>query len=98
MEVLFEPINNYAWDKSNITIPNILIKRIFDTFNLFNFTIEESEPLDTDVAIDPEVLGKVFERLLSVVEQKESGSFRTPKEIVKYMSQQGLIDYLNVKF
>ena len=73
---------------------------ILDIFDLYNFTVKEDEPLETEVAIDPEMLGKVFERMLEVKERKSKGAFYTPREIVHYMVQQSLfklIGQLNLK-
>lgn len=72
----------------------------------YNFTIEENSPNDVEVALDPELLGKVFENLLGVFNPEtsdtarhETGSFYTPREIVNYMVDQSLKDYIktNVK-
>ncbi|AJI45429.1 Eco57I restriction-modification methylase domain-containing protein [Francisella tularensis subsp. novicida] len=65
-------------------------------FSSYNFTIIEDSPEDVDIAIDPEMLGKVFEDLLE--DRKEKGAFYTPREIVHYMCQQSLINYLKGKF
>lgn len=91
---LFEPINNYRWTETNILIDNNIFSEIFKTFDEFNFTIKEDEPLEREVAIDPEMLGKVFENLLEVKDRKSKGAFYTPREIVHYMCQQSLINYL----
>ena len=56
--------------------------------------MSEDEPLEREVAIDPEMLGKVFENLLEVNDRKSKGAFYTPREIVHYMCQQALISYL----
>ncbi|MGA7936278.1 MAG: Eco57I restriction-modification methylase domain-containing protein, partial [Kovacikia sp.] len=71
------------------------IQRILDTFDLYNFTVREDEPLDKEVAVDPEMLGKVFENLLEVKDRKSKGAFYTPREIVHYMCQESLINYLD---
>jgi len=92
---LFEPINNYSWEKTDILIDNEIFKDVFDTFDRFNFTIKEDDPLDKEVAVDPEMLGKVFENLLDVTDRKSKGAFYTPREIVHYMCQQSLINYLD---
>lgn len=91
---LFEPMNNYNWQETNIRLDNNLLKEILNTFNEFNFTIKEDEPLEKEVAVDPEMLGKVFENLLDIIDRKSKGAFYTPREIVHYMCQQSLIDYL----
>jgi hypothetical protein len=92
---LFEPLNGYAWNETDITIDNSIFKEIFDTFNLYNFTVKEDEPLEKEVAVDPEMLGKVFEELLEVKDRKSKGAFYTPREIVHYMCQESLIQYLH---
>ena len=91
---LFEPINNYSWEKIDILIDNNIFRDIFNVFDRFNFTIKEDEPLDKEVAVDPEMLGKVFEKLLEVKDRKSKGTVYTPREIVHYMCQQSLIKYL----
>ncbi|MCD7779742.1 MAG: Eco57I restriction-modification methylase domain-containing protein [Candidatus Gastranaerophilales bacterium] len=91
---LFEPVNGYEYQKTDLTIDNNLFKEIFDTFDLYNFTVKEDEPLEKEVAIDPEMLGKVFENLLPENIRKGNGSFYTPREIVHYMCQESLINYL----
>ncbi|MDP1551929.1 MAG: hypothetical protein Q8M06_02805, partial [Methanobacteriaceae archaeon] len=91
---LFEPANDYDWVGTDITLDNKIFKKILHTFDLFNFTIKEDEPLEKEVAVDPEMLGKVFENLLEVIDRKSKGAFYTPREIVHYMCQQSLINYL----
>lgn len=91
---LFEPINSYDWTKTEILLDNSIFKDILETFDKYNFTIKEDEPLEKEVAVDPEMLGKVFESLLDVNDRKSKGAFYTPREIVHYMCQQSLINYL----
>lgn len=93
---LFEPINNYNWKKTNIVLKNEIFNDILDTFDKFNFTIKEDEPLEKEVAVDPEMLGKVFENLLEVNEQKNKGAYYTPRYIVHYICQESLIHYLSI--
>ncbi|WP_148288410.1 Eco57I restriction-modification methylase domain-containing protein [Prochlorothrix hollandica] len=92
---LFEPIGGYDWQTTNILIANETIAKILDTFDRYNFTVREDEPLDKEVAVDPEMLGKVFENLLEVSDRKSKGAFYTPREIVHYMCQESLINYLD---
>ena len=92
---LFEPINNYDWVNTDLTLENSIFKEIFDTFDKFNFTVKEDEPLEKEIAVDPEMLGKVFENLLEVTDRKSKGAFYTPRYIVHSMCQETLIDYLN---
>lgn len=92
---LFEPIKEYDWVNTKIEIDNDIFRKILiETFDKFNFTIKEDEPLEREVAVDPEMLGKVFENLLDVNDRKSKGAFYTPREIVHYMCQQSLINYL----
>src|SRR2546425_7543814 len=70
-------------------------KGILDVFDRYTFTVNESEPLEKEVAIDPEMLGKVFENLIEENRRKGLGSFYTPREIVHYMCQESLINYLD---
>mgnify|MGYP006290653017 CR=1 FL=1 len=103
---LFDPIEFYDWQKTDIVIPNDIFSNrkgdeegngILDVFDLYNFTVKEDEPLETEVAIDPEMLGKVFERMLEVTERKSKGAFYTPREIVHYMAQQSLLYFLETE-
>ena len=64
-------------------------------FDRYNFTVNEAEPLEKEVAIDPEMLGKVFENLIEENRRKGLGAFYTPREIVHYMCQESLIHYLD---
>jgi hypothetical protein len=96
---LFEPLNGYDWRNTAILLPNTLFTNqsasgIFDVFDRYNFTVDEAEPLESDVAIDPEMLGKVFENLLDVDDRAAQGAFYTPREIVHYMCQISLVHYL----
>ena len=84
---LFEPINDYNWKETDIKIENNTIKEILDVFDTFNFTIKEEDPLEKEVAIDPETLGKVFENLLEENLQRGQGVFYTPRSIVNYMCE-----------
>lgn len=92
---LFEPINNYDWVKTDINLTNSIFKNVFKTFDRFNFTVKEDEPLEKEVAVDPEMLGKVFESLLEGGDRKQKGAFYTPRHIVHYICQENLISYLN---
>ncbi|MEA3349013.1 MAG: Eco57I restriction-modification methylase domain-containing protein, partial [Chloroflexota bacterium] len=92
---LFEPTGGYDWQGTEILIDNAVFENIFATFDLYNFTVREDEPLEKEVAVDPEMLGKVFENLLEVRDRKSKGAFYTPREIVHYMCQESLINYLD---
>jgi predicted RNA methylase len=102
---LFEA--DYDWRNEAIELPNTLFHNdeknkngdtgtgILDVFERYNFTVKEDEPLEKEVAVDPEMLGKVFENMLEVSERKSKGAFYTPREIVHYMCQESLIHYLD---
>ncbi|MBI5807181.1 MAG: N-6 DNA methylase [Ignavibacteriales bacterium] len=79
---------------------NKKVTGLFEILNRYNFTIDENTPIDQDVALDPELLGKVFENLLasynpetSTPARKSTGSYYTPREIVDYMVEESLIEY-----
>jgi adenine-specific DNA-methyltransferase len=101
---LFEPIDGYDWKHNDFALSNSIFSNaevkgrdadgILDIFDRYNFTMSEDEPLEREVAIDPEMLGKVFENLLEVNDRKSKGAFYTPREIVHYMCQESLISYL----
>ena len=79
-------------DKPQSTLPKEIFENLLDFFARFNFTIDENDPLDAEVGVDPEMLGKIFENLLE--DNKDKGAFYTPKEIVNYMCKESLIAYL----
>jgi hypothetical protein len=128
---LFDPINNYDWAKTDILLPNTLFSNqiktkegdigtgILDVFDSYNFTVKENEPLEKEVAIDPELLGKIYEKFNAIHSDnyeeykkalkskrkgeenkfnKKYGVYYTPREIVHYMCQQSLINYLYTEF
>ena len=83
---------------------NVEIKGLIDILSSYKFTIEENTPLESEVALDPELLGKIFENLLAsyneetkTTARKATGSYYTPREIVEYMVDQSLIAYLEGK-
>ena len=124
---LFDPIGNYDWVHTDIHLPHSLFSNtvrtkegdcgdgILDIFDRYNFTVKEDEPLDKEVAIDPELLGKAYEKFNAIRPDnfeeykkalksgkkgeetkfnKQFGVYYTPREIVHYMCQQSLINYL----
>ena len=124
---LFDPIGNYDWVHTDINLPDKLFSNanktkegdtgdgILDIFDRYNFTVKEDEPLEKEVAIDPELLGKAYEKFNAIRPDnydeftkalkssrkseenkfnKKFGIYYTPREIVHYMCQQSLINYL----
>ncbi len=124
---LFDPLNGYDWVKTDILLPNELFSNsiktkegdtgtgILDIFDRYNFTVKEDEPLEKEVAVDPEMLGKAYEKFNAIRPDnfeeykkalksgnkgeeskfnKQYGVYYTPREIVHYMCQQSLINYL----
>ena len=78
-----------AYDQRNaVHIPNDTFAEILKLFERYNFTVTESTPLDIEVAIDPEMLGKVFEEL--VTGRHDSGSYYTPRPVVSFMCRESL--------
>ncbi|MCS6934110.1 MAG: Eco57I restriction-modification methylase domain-containing protein, partial [Chitinophagales bacterium] len=81
--------------RNAIDFPAELMGQLLDFFEQYNFTIDENDPYDSEVGIDPEMLGHIFENLLE--ENREKGAFYTPKEIVHYMCRESLIAYLHTR-
>lgn len=79
-------------DKLDVDFPYVLFKGLADFFSKYNFTIDENDPDDSEVGIDPEMLGHIFENLLE--DNKDKGAFYTPKEIVQYMCENSIGLYL----
>ncbi|MGN0025152.1 MAG: Eco57I restriction-modification methylase domain-containing protein [Candidatus Avelusimicrobium sp.] len=107
-----DPEDGYKYDEKTetcylgmaIDIPNSWFIKFFETLETYNFTIDENTSTDIDLAVDPEMLGRIFENLLASInpETKESvrkatGSYYTPREIVDYMVTQSLKQYLYTK-
>jgi len=102
---LFEPLDSYDWKHNSFDIPDEIFSNkkdandrsatgILDIFDRYNFTMSEDEPMEREVAIDPEMLGKIFENLLEVRDRKSKGAFYTPRDFVHYMCQESLVNYL----
>jgi adenine-specific DNA-methyltransferase len=82
-----------------VSLPNSLFdptgdKGVLKFFNSYNFTVAENTPDNEDIAVDPEMLGKVFENLLESTERGKSGTFYTPRSIVHFMCVESLSRYL----
>lgn len=80
---------------------NEKVRGLFHILNAYKFTITENTPVEEEIALDPELLGRVFENLLAsynpetkTTARKQTGSFYTPREIVEYMVDESLINYL----
>ena len=99
---LFEYYDGYDWKKENLNIPNHLFSNkknngIFDIFDLYNFTVDENETMDIEIAVDPEMLGRVFENLLPENIKKSDGTFYTPRSVVNYICDESIYNYLLIK-
>lgn len=79
-------------DKPKARFSAQLFDDLLEFFYEYNFTIDENDPNDAQVGVDPEMLGRIFENLLE--DNKDKGAFYTPKEIVQYMCKESLIAYL----
>ena len=82
-------------DKKRVKFKKEHFESIFEFFNQYNFTIDETDTDDVEIGVDPEMLGKIFENLLE--DNKDKGAFYTPKEIVQYMCRESLIAYLETE-
>ena len=91
--------------RKELSIPDKIFfdrgRGLFSLFRKYKFTVEENTPIDQDVALDPELLGKVFEKLLAAYVpetseniRKKTGSYYTPREVVDYMVSESLRTYL----
>jgi adenine-specific DNA-methyltransferase len=84
---------------------NKKVRGLIEILKSYNFTIDENTPIDQEIALDPELLGKVFENLLAcynpetaTTARKATGSYYTPREIVDYMVEESLKEYFKNKF
>lgn len=90
---LFEKADDGTDDRASLVVPDEALDAILSgLFARYNFTVAESTPLDVEVAVDPEMLGKVFEEL--VTGRHEQGSYYTPKPIVSFMCREALVGHL----
>lgn len=92
------------YGSKNKSFKDASVKGLINILKSYKFTIAENTPIEEDVALDPELLGKVFENLLAsynpetkTTARKQTGSFYTPREIVSYMVDESLIAYLKTK-
>ncbi len=101
---LFEPHVHDFYDGNctlnTLIVPADWLAKLLRFFERYHFTIEENTPMDVQVAIDPEMLGQIFENLLAEINpetgetaRKATGSYYTPREIVDYMVDEALIAY-----
>ena len=81
-----------ALDEKTSRFPAKYFESLLTMLSQYNFTIDENDPNDAEVGVDPEMLGRIFENLLE--DNKDKGAFYTPKEIVQYMCRESLIAYL----
>ena len=85
-------------DRLPVKIDDSLFKSVFEFFERYNFTIRENMPLDQEVAVDPQMIGYVYESLANVAEkiydQNDLGIFYTPRVEVDFMCRQSLVEYL----
>lgn len=81
-------------DGCRCIFPYEYFNALFDFFSQYNFTVDENDPSDAEVGVDPEMLSKIFESLLE--DNKDKGAFYTPKEIVSYMCRSALSSYLKM--
>ncbi len=87
-----------------VDVPDVWFSELFQIFEEYNFTIDENTSIDTELSIDPEMLGRIFENLLAEVNpetgasaRKSTGSFYTPREIVDFMVEESLIAHLKTQ-
>jgi hypothetical protein len=82
-------------DELPTRFPKKLFADLLEFLSQYNFTIDENDPDDAEVGVDPEMLGRIFENLLE--DNKDKGAYYTPKEIVGYMCRESLTAYLTTQ-
>lgn len=86
-------------DDLKIKISDNMFQKIFDFFEKFNFTIKEDMPLESEVAVDPQMIGYVYESLANVAEEiydrNDLGIFYTPRVEVDFMCKRSIVEYLS---
>jgi len=104
-DYLFFQENELRINLSNYGLgANKTFRGLINILRSYNFTTDEATPIDQEIALDPELLGKVFENLLAsynpetaTTARKATGSYYTPREIVDYMVEESLREYLKTK-
>jgi type I restriction-modification system DNA methylase subunit len=85
-------------DRDDVTISDTQFRWVFDFLEHYNFTIAEDSPLDQEVAVDPEMIGHIYENLVNVSaefdERSDAGIFYTPRTEIDLMCRLALVDYL----
>ncbi|MFW5886851.1 MAG: Eco57I restriction-modification methylase domain-containing protein, partial [Bacteroidota bacterium] len=105
---LFEPHTDDYYVKGTpnyaLKIPDEWWKEFLEILETYNFTIDENTSIDIDLSVDPEMLGRIFENLLAEINpetresaRKSTGSYYTPRDIVEYMVDQSIKQYLSKK-
>jgi adenine-specific DNA-methyltransferase len=110
---LFNPHSNDFYEMSDVgyskyintlKVPDPWLKKLLEIFETYNFTIDENTPVDVELSIEPEMLGRIFENLLAEINpetgdtaRKSTGSYYTPRSIVEYMVDESLKQYLLTK-
>lgn len=101
---LFEARENDLYNQNRLSFPKNYFDDLFEFLSAYNFTTDESTSQFQQVAIDPEMLGRIFENLLAEIKEetgeqarKAKGAFYTPREIVDYMCKESLREYLKTK-
>ena len=97
---LFYPIEDYDWENTDFHIPNDYWYNeeetgLLNILSQYNFTVDESDPSEQELAVDPEMLGKIFEKLLDVKDRSSLGAFFTPREIVHFMCEEALAERIS---
>lgn len=99
----FDSVNNCGLYGA-VTIPNEWFIKFYNTLGQYNFTVDENTAYDIELSIDPEMLGRIFENLLAEINpetgenaKKSTGSFYTPRDIVDFMVDSSLCEYLKTK-
>ena len=86
---------------NTLRVSDAWFKAFFELLETYNFTIDENTVFDQELSVDPEMLGRIFENLLAEInpdtgssERKRTGSYYTPRQVVEYMVDQSLVEYL----
>lgn len=106
---LFYPKSGHGGDyysldlkkSKDLVVPNSWFIEFFELLDRFNFTVDENSSFDTDLSVDPEMLGRIFENLLAEINpdtgeaaRKSTGSFYTPRSVVDYMVDRTIFAFL----
>lgn len=97
---IFQPFMGVDWHEKSVMVENAFFQGngegLIEIFHRYHFSLMENEPYIQDIAVDPEIIGVIFENLLDTGYRKSKGTYYTPRTIVHHMCKETLANYISV--